>query len=254
MKRLRPYFLETAVEYEWDNFKNSLKENKVALHNTVRWLHGFQQETKVEQETVQAADFFVDAFVNLVSDCRNSHRARQDLPETFKLDMNRLLNFHNDWQDICIMSILIMLYRQFNGGKADFQQATEMKQQLWVLLNDQDTTMRHIALHIASSCGKNRDKPFTDQEVTMVHNMIDKNLQTDAKVFELFYKRIGEQLMEFLKRKTFKEREVLAQQGLLEVEPELLELAERMRAVLDHNKAVYAKVYNQIIQTRKVQA
>lgn len=89
--------------------------------------------------------------------------------------------------------------------------------------------------------------------MTIIHRSL-QTLSPDNKVYQLIQQRIQDQLMEVVKRRQLKEREVLIQQGLVEVEQEILELGERIRALVNHNKAVYAKVYNQIVDMQNAAA
>lgn len=269
--------MENAVTFEQEQFTTLLKEGKVTLKNTTQWLHGFRPKnsntgavdttthtrTQTTTTTTSAyvegsmSDFLEEAYIDLISTCYSPSHMQITLPETFTLDQHRLHHFHNDWQDITIMSTLLMLFRQFSGSP-DASTLVEVKQHVWVLLSDADTTMHHISLHLATAATRARlarnQSELSEEEIGLLSRLIDTNLHTDSKLFGVITKRIGEQLVEYMKRRAFKEKEVLAQQGLMEVEPELLELAERMKAVLDHNKLVYSKIYNSIIKSRKVEA
>ena len=111
----------------------------------------------------------------------------------------------------------------------------------------------------------------------MMTGLIDKTLSPDSRVHQLMFKRIGDQLALFIRGQqqsggngakqqpstapapttthtsttapasSILDEQTLRKHGLLDMQPELQELGERVRAVTTHNRTVHAKVYNQIL-------
>lgn len=266
---MRPYVVEHAVEFEWEQFKESLKNGTFTLQHAVDWLRTGVQEYKTSKkdQPTDTESLFIFCIMKLISNTKEQ-KSTSSIPETWRLDRSRLLSFNHDWQDITIIACLLTLYRQAIGPKhaENHTHLLEMKKQLWVLLNDKETTMSHISLHLCHAASQQRQQqPMTPHETQLMTTMIDKTLSPDSKVYELMYKRIGDQLSMFLYRdqptttqasdsnpqtntSLLLNETLLKKYGLLELQTELQELGERIRTLVQHNRIVYAKVYNQILQ------
>ncbi|ORZ00010.1 T-complex protein 11-domain-containing protein [Lobosporangium transversale] len=66
------------------------------------------------------------------------HRATKTMPETFEFDHYRLLSFHNDFQDLTILCILLILFRQLAQNAWTQQDLVEIKKVVWLLLTDEN--------------------------------------------------------------------------------------------------------------------
>lgn len=164
-----------------------------------------------------------------------------DLPETFYLDLDRLHDYHNEWQDITILSCLLILYRQSAGPKVLIDSA-QMKKELLVLLDDPDTTLPHLNLHILAAAEKARKRVFTDQERGILSSTIDKTLSPDSSLFDLLHTRVAMHLFLFLKEgKVFPE--ILAKHGLSEMQKEITDLGKKIKTLAEHNRKTYAPAY-----------
>ncbi|KAJ1562376.1 hypothetical protein HK405_012848 [Cladochytrium tenue] len=157
--RLRPYVVENAVEFEWNWFR---EEDSPAL---------------------------VEA-----SQSGTAGPATAQLPETLKMDANRLLTFRNDWQDITIMATLLILFRQASGPRCQPAQMTEMKSTLWVLLNDGDTSLSHIVLEMARAAGRVRGSAFAEAEVSTLGGLVERTLAPESRLYTVVSARVGEHL------------------------------------------------------------
>eukprot|EP00158_Paraphelidium_tribonemae_P005192 Partr_v1_DN27222_c0_g1_i1_m39166 putative t-complex 11 len=255
LRRLRPFVVDNAVEYEWELFKDRLRNGSTGLQQTLRWLRP-HIEKAASSENVPAADLFCDAFLDLVVQWGKRNKDDPNttqLPETFAMDISRFSTYFNDWQDMTIMTCLLLAFKQACNQMAQPDAMSALKKSLWVLLNDSDTTMTHIMLHLSATASTVRGSPLSKYEEDVMMNLIDKTLSPDSQLYELMNKRIGAQLSTYLKTKSLQPEAELIKSGLFEMVDELLELAEKMRVLLEHNKAVYQKVYNQIIaaQTQK---
>ncbi|KAI9141466.1 T-complex 11, partial [Paraphysoderma sedebokerense] len=173
------------------------------------------------------------------------------IPETFRMDSTRLTTFHNDYQDISIMCSLLLLFRQSSGPKATPDHIIQLKKQLWILLNDSETTMENVVLAITQKAGEIRAKPFGAAETKMVGNLVDKTLSFDSPLFEVIMKRVGEVLKLYLADGTKLSAEILRKYGLSELEEEILDLAERVKVLAEHNRRTYSSVYDIIVKEWK---
>eukprot|EP00842_Homolaphlyctis_polyrhiza_P000053 jgi/Hompol1/1048/HPOL_001804-RA len=181
----------------------------------------------------------------------NRYAEHAVVPETLKMDTSRLIAFYNDWQDITILASLLVLFRQAAGAKCATSHLEEAKKNLWVLLNDSETTMSHISLQVAHTAGQIRGKPFADQEREMLGNMMEKTLAPESKLYDLIQKRVGENLRHVIVTGTnagagkaaSADRGMLSKHGLSQLEKEIVELGQRIIKVTELNRAIFGKVY-----------
>ncbi|KAG0301821.1 hypothetical protein BGZ98_008019 [Dissophora globulifera] len=66
------------------------------------------------------------------------HEAVHTMPETFELDHYRMLSFHNDFQDLTILCMLLILFRQLAQNCWTQQDLVEIKKVVWLLLTDEN--------------------------------------------------------------------------------------------------------------------
>jgi hypothetical protein len=246
LRRLRPYVVESSVEFEWEHFKELLKDKKITLKATVNWLTPFVKSRDASTAAQSSSDLFNNAFLDLIS----APKEASAIPETFRLDTSRITAFQNDWQDTTIMACLLMTYRQLIGKHSSAQIVTEMKKNLWILLNDASTTLSHISLYLCQKAGEIRGKAMNDQEMKIADGLVTKTLSPDSALYALMKKKIGEQILDYLKTKKLAQQDILAKKGLLELSDEISELAERVRVLVEHNKLVYGKVYDEILKSK----
>ncbi|KAI9344805.1 T-complex 11, partial [Zopfochytrium polystomum] len=168
------------------------------------------------------------------------------LPETLRMDCNRLLTFRNDWQDITIMATLLILFRQASGPRCTASHQSEMKATLWVLLNDTDTSLSHIVLEVARTAGTIRGKAFSDAEVSSLSGLVEKTLSPESRLYGLVWSRIGEHLRSWLVSTL--DRTLLARHGLTELETEMRDLSERLGKLGEFNRATYFEIYRQLYE------
>ncbi|KAI8896803.1 T-complex 11, partial [Globomyces pollinis-pini] len=172
------------------------------------------------------------------------------VPETLKMDLSRLVSFFNSWQDITILSSILVVYKQAAGPKCTLEDLISTKKLLWVLLNDSESTMSHITLQMGQLAGKVRERPFTKEEVTGLHAVTEKTLAPDSKLYELLQKRVGLHLQNGISNLKM-DMEMLGKHGLLPVQSEIEELIKKMVQVTDLNKAIYGKLYSSILDDIK---
>ena len=258
LRRLRPFIKDTAVEYEWEKFKESLRAGEFSLGATLKWLRphiAHYDSAAAAGDLGNARDMMIDAYLDLIHQAGRNRKEEDELftiPESFLMDLNRILQYHNDWQDITIMACLLVVFRQAVGPKYDHQAAVSIKKSLWVLLNDDETTMSHITLHIADVAGKLKGTPLSQHDQNVIFNLIDKTLSPESKLYELMRTRISLQMKSFLQHRKLRENEDLIKAGLYDIEEEIRELAQKLGTVFEHNLAVHRKIYNELVRSNLV--
>ncbi|KAJ3329195.1 hypothetical protein HDU91_003912, partial [Kappamyces sp. JEL0680] len=128
LSRLRPYIIEHSVTYEWKHFKNQFEAGQVSLANTKTWLKKNWESYKSNTpgSPNPAFDLYPAAFMDIISQA--SRFSEEDiLPETLKMDLSRLISFYNSWQDITILSTILIVFKQAAGQKCQHHDLVEAK-------------------------------------------------------------------------------------------------------------------------------
>lgn len=173
------------------------------------------------------------------------------LPETFQLDLNHVISLYNDITDATLMSSLIQLYRNScKPAMSSLSTVSDLKRDLWVLLNDQGISLKHCALYIAKKAGTERNREFTPKETEDMITIIEKTLEDSetGPLYKLMQKRIGSALLANLFNGS--EKFVLADSSLVDFTEELGDQYKRIKKLCDFNLSVYrsvhAKLWNEI--------
>ncbi|KAL7751039.1 Protein SOSEKI 1 [Sorochytrium milnesiophthora] len=246
LKKLRPWVLENAVEYEWKYMKEQLDTDAITIEETQVWLTA-AYESDPQAATKPHAQIYNEALVNYIMSPDSGNRTIETIPETLRFDLARLASYHNDWQDLTIMCALMMLFRQAAGPKCMTDDVHALKRGLWVLLNDSATTMKHVALQLVDTAGKVRGRPYTSAEATTMTSLVDKTLATESVLYDLLQKRIKQHLADFLSSGKL-DSDALRKHGLAELEEELKDLGDRIKLLADHNRRTYAPIYDAIFE------
>lgn len=166
------------------------------------------------------------------------------------MDLTRLISFYNGWQDITILSTILVVFKQAAGPKCLQDNMDEAKTALWILLNDADSTMSHISIQMASMAGKIRKHTFTAQETNDLNTMTEKMLAPGSKLYELMQKRVGIHLEAGVGGQKM-DVALLAKHGLQSVQKEIEELIAKMVPVAELNRAVFGKLYAALLDDIK---
>ncbi|KNE64107.1 hypothetical protein AMAG_09169 [Allomyces macrogynus ATCC 38327] len=247
LKKLRPWIVENAAEFEWKYFKERFESKLVTVHTTRAWFEAALERLPSEKP----ATVLNEALVSLIAD----HDAMQPatptaLPETLRMDTARLTAYHNDFQDISIMAALLMLFRQACSGKARPSDVAATKQTLWTLLNDADTTMDHVTAQLMHDAGQVRGLVLGDTERHLLAQMVDKTLALDNPVFALVQQRVARVLVAYLAAGgVVPPPAELARAGLAECVVEVEDLAKKVKVLADHHRATYAPLYDAMCQS-----
>ncbi|KNE72074.1 hypothetical protein AMAG_16012 [Allomyces macrogynus ATCC 38327] len=247
LKKLRPWIVENAAEFEWKYFKETFESKLVTVHTTRAWFEASLERLPIEKP----ATVLNEALVSLIAD----HDAMQPatpttLPETLRMDTARLAAYHNEFQDISIMAALLMLFRQACSGKARPTGVAATKQTLWTLLNEADTTMDHVTAQLVHDAGQVRGVVLGEAERHLVAQLVDKTLALDNPVFALVQQRVARVLAAYLAAGGVMPPSAdLARAGLAECVVEVEDLAKKVKALADHHRATYAPLYDAMCQS-----
>ncbi|KAI3640638.1 hypothetical protein MIR68_001516 [Amoeboaphelidium protococcarum] len=247
LRRLRPYVVQEAVNYERLCFKMSLKNRSGSVKNTVVWLRPYA--AAMQKDGADASTVYYNALIDLIKDFSDTQQADQSsLPETFKLDVGRLKKYHDDWQDLVVVSTILLIVKQYAGSRCNNFHIKEIKQHLKLLLNEQDTKMAQLTDFCVHEASKICGRQFSDVESTQMSNLIDKSLYPDSHLYVALFARVQNIILEYLKSGgVLPSDDVSVRQGVADVKDDLLDLLKRIKFFADHNRAVYVDVYDEIL-------
>jgi hypothetical protein len=249
--------LENAATFESKYFRQQVENGNLGLTNTYRWLkevwdaHLEAQRTNNEAKQAPGGDIYPQALMNIIGKAPR-YNSEDIIPETLQLDTQRLVAHFNTWQDITILSTILVVFKQASGPKCQPFDVEEAKKKLWVLLNDSESTMGHVAVQMAHLAAEIRGKSMSAEEVTMLQNMTEKTLAPGSKLYELIQERVGMQLQRCIYSTPMGVDNVtLEKWGLVSVKSEITELMEKLKLLGHYNRAVYGGLYAKILEDIK---
>ncbi|KAJ3003788.1 hypothetical protein HKX48_001557 [Thoreauomyces humboldtii] len=293
LHRIRPYVVEHAADFEWRWFKDQYEMAAIKLDDTKSWISAALARhnagltaapapgaTIAPSAPLNPQHLHARATLHLIS---QSHLLSLPtppipLPETLRMDVSRLVQYYNDWQDVTIMAALLVLFKQACAPKpATAAQLDSMKRVLWVLLNDHETSMTHVTLQMCKTAGDVRGRVFSDREREMLTGLVESTLQPESRLYEVIRSRVGNvverlvlaapetatannatagaagsdgkpQQQQQQQQPTTVTKQDLAKVGLAELEDEVTELGDRVRRLVAHNWGVYAGVYAGVLE------
>jgi hypothetical protein len=255
LQSIKPLVKHQAVEYEQKKFAESLEKNEITLAKTTTWLEKYAELLKESSfsrnpENIDHPDLKVsyekvyhDAFLGLLFS--TSRLELSEIPETFYLDIERLLFMQNEAQALTIVASVTMLLKNIVPAlRSNSKAMMEIKKDLLSLLEAPDTSFENIALHLIEK-SKTVTTITPDQE-TMIRNMVEKTVSFNDGIFSLISRRMQTIIRHQMEKSTFKQ-ESLASYGLDTIASELENLSRRIYLLVKHNKEVYVNHYDSIL-------
>jgi hypothetical protein len=259
LRSLRPVLQKQAVDYERSKFEAALKAGAVQLTKTKRWLTA--SKTKAD-ETIAArnpenvfhpdnrAPFDAIYFDALLSTIFNNDKlvSTEDCPETFAMDIERLMSLQNEAQAITVIAAIAMLSKNFIPELRDETSALEtLKQQLFILMEHPETTIEHLAMQVvavANQVLQRYNKSVTEKQTEMIKNMVEKTMAHNDTVFSLLNRRIQRSVQQQLTSGNYKKD---SSSGFEVVEKEVEALSQKIFHLAKFNRDVYAPWYDSIL-------
>lgn len=164
------------------------------------------------------------------------------VPETWTMDVQRIVTFYNSWQDITILGTIMVVFKQAAGPSCTFQELLDAKAKLWILLNDNESTMSHITVQMAESAGTLRGRKFSPQEAKNISTLTENSLSPGSKLYELVQRRVSKHMQDGILGVKL-DSELLAKNGLATLGPEIEELTKKLVPVCVLHRAVYGNLY-----------
>jgi predicted small metal-binding protein len=224
-----------------------LNAGQIELNNTVDWINSsWQKYLQNVDKPNPVHDLYPQAVVDITA--KASRFADDDIfPETLKMDQNRVVAFFNSWQDVTILATIMIVFKQSAGPKCSIVELEQAKKDIWILLNDSESTMEHVTIQMAHGAGKIRGKPLTANEITGIDTVTNNALAPGSKIYDLVQKRIGLHLENALSKQPINKTE-LEKHGLTIIQEEIENMVKKFVPVSDLNRAVYSSIYATIIE------
>ncbi|CAG8567505.1 12242_t:CDS:2, partial [Funneliformis mosseae] len=262
VKAFRPYLKEHAVDYERRKFEQALQSNRLTLNQTKAWLtptidsllctvaernpENIHLPQHKHNHGIKFGQVYNEAFVSFIF--QQSIINKNNCPETFNLDVERLWNFQNEGQAITIAAALLILTKNVASGHANASSTddnlTKLKDTFFVLLMDGDTTIDNLSAAILDYFPSS----LSPETQTLVKSMVSKTLSQSDKVFSILSRRIQSIIKQHLQTGQFPKSETLAQYGVFTVSKELEQLSKKICVLGRYNREVYASWYDTIIK------
>ncbi|CAG8815633.1 22130_t:CDS:1, partial [Gigaspora rosea] len=226
VKAFRPYIKDHAIEYERRKFEQALKSKRITLDLSKSWIKQTVVSllrTRAERNPenihlpqhkhnhgIKFDQVFNESFVSFIF--QPTIIDKDSCPETLLLDIERLWNYQNEGQAITIVAALLMLTKNVVGGKVSNtsdDDLTTLKDTLFVLLMDGDTTIDNLTAEIISYF----PTPLPPETQTLIKSMVSKTLSQSDKVFSLLSRRIQNIVKQHLQTGQFPKKETLTQHG-----------------------------------------
>lgn len=202
---------------------------------------------KDSYEKFQDTDLVPNGILSLIG---NASTFPETLPETLSLDKSRLVSYYNDWQDITILACILVIFKGCAGPKCTPMNLIEIKDNIWVLLNDNETTMDHITLQLQHEAGKVRGADLSATERKSLSNLVDTSLAPDSPLYKLIQSRVRIHLLTVASGNV---PSGLEKHGLGHVEEKIQLLGGHVKHVLEMNLQIYARLYAVILEDLKSQ-
>jgi len=245
LTRIRPYVLTHTVEFEWKFFKDQLDKKNISDINTRNWL---QMSLQNQPANSSFNDIFYAGFLKLLL----TYNQNRIIPETFRLDKSRIVTFYNEWQDITILSCLLLIFRQACCSKCTSENVLNLKQRLYVLLTSQSTSLKHINLEITNMAGQIRKKKYSTKEIELISGLIEKTLSPDSKLYIMIQTRISTYIVHYLNNDILP-KELMYRHNMIEMESEISTLSGKIKSVVELNLQTYSEYYKTIFLELKQQ-
>ena len=258
LQALRPHLMKQAVEYEQSKFKAALESGNVTLELTKRWLESSAKKVQdvaaqrnpqnidIPENRVRYEAVYFDALLSLLFVPEAIERG--SVAETLVMDAERLFGFQNELQAITVVAALSMLTKNFVAEIRDDRDAQKkLKEELFILMQDPQTTVENLSLHLISSINQiltRFAKSLSEEQQTLVKAMVDKTLSYKDTVYLLLNRRIRDSIRVQLTSGRFRRD---SNTGLDVVHEEIEAIARKVFILAKHNRAVYAPWYDEII-------
>lgn len=245
---IRPTVIKTAIATERAYFKSVVENKKMSLQLTKQWLsdNGSDAPSLAKGNPKEKPMFqmFIDASIRLLV---NPFVRDQCVPETFVLDKRRLMNMHGQFQDLCIVQCLLLIFKQMVGNSAMAKDhCVLLKQELLVALSSPDAQISLLSGLIAKYVAMAKGLVVVDSAMAAkVHGFINKIVAPDNALFLAVEKKLCDHI-----RQNFSDANKSGLFGLTEfnILDRLDELEKNFMLLILYNWQVFEPVYIDLLE------
>ncbi|ODQ52872.1 Tcp11-domain-containing protein [Saitoella complicata NRRL Y-17804] len=261
-----PMLLPEAVAYERKRFDEDVKAGRASLESTKKWLQAHAQEATQTAESrdpegVQhpkskptLSPVFAAAMVDVV--VPDSTGTLPDLPETFHLDVDRIVEYRQTAHKITVVATLILHSKNLARAGSPQQDWSQLKERLWVILKDGQTTAEHLTSEVQHYIGS------ASTSSSAADNLVSRVLDGSDTVFKLLRRRLRAYMEAWLtaglargdepgSRSRPSQQLAAAASGMEELAGELKRLGEKVRKLGEVNRDCYGGLYDGILRGRE---
>ena len=168
------------------------------------------------------------------------------LPETFKLDGQRLRKIRDALQDIVAVTVMLLVTKEFTKHRLSSARAGQLHGELLILLADKECGIQHFTSAIEAEVQTIRGT-LKDEERRLLRSVLDKNLTITSPMSQLLLSRLSDHIRVYLMGQRLPDSESLSRHGLNESGELVAETIKQVHCVFAHNKRVFGKHYQVIL-------
>ncbi|KAK9459216.1 T-complex protein 11-domain-containing protein [Lipomyces oligophaga] len=203
IRTLRPLLVETAVEFEQENFANRVARRKVDVKEAVDWYKTMYEKSKKRGTSLTGGDkravyldSFVSGLVGLFGSSAGELNLKSEFPVTFAFDYSRLRSLKSDVAQITSLQQCLMLYRQLlascaPGAAPSQQEMDTLKAELLILVSEDASLDPSVAPTAELGSGTIGGVSFFSTNTRWTTNSASIALQIARKVKDRFPTRGG---------------------------------------------------------------
>ena len=258
IQSIRPKLLQYGPEYERNAFRRHLQDGSVSVQQTTLWLKAAYEKVQTESskrdpehvnhpsQIVQFETVYLEAVVDLLTKSK-----AMTLPETFRWDLQRVLDMRRSYKDVSTAAAILTLSRTvFPRAMRDEARVKQALSVLFPMLSvpvrDKKLLSEKIAQAIVESVGSDCTLEEKQQRVGVIQGFTEKILKDgDDPVYKVMERRIQQAI---LKQLSGSAPLVSDRSGLGIVAGKLQPLLAQVERLVRWNRSVYSPWYDEILR------
>jgi hypothetical protein len=275
IKSTRPHVIQTAVKFEQRYFNNQIKQDKMKLVKTAKWmsrsmsdLEQSLQDMNCESEEpctepnsaqteaakgVNAEKVYNHGFVDLLNTPTgpNVSPMSNRLPEIFELDAGRIARFTHSLRRIHRVACVLLILQQLLGKtRCDANLLSHLHNVFWTLYGSDPTQVPidNIVDQMIVELRTISKAPYTSEQLVSLRRFMVSSLSSTSPIYRAMRSRLFRILRDYLESPEPFCKERLAPLGLGTCETQLNAFALAIHKLATHNKNVFADILNLLYQ------
>lgn len=242
LSKYRPAYLKSFGETERRYFNQQVDNGSMDYKITSNWIQGLIGRN-TNGNVSSTYEVFVEGIIDLLSFNNHQH----GLPETFILDITRIDRIRREYQDLCIISTLLILFRQFAGQNIPDHSTKELKTRLVLILSKCNSDIHDLTNQIYLMATHCRQKKLSWEEQQTLWSLVDRVTEPENGIFTMIETRIQGFIKNGLLGRLGNEGES-KRQSISGCHQELLALTKQLCALALVNWIVHEPTYTDLIE------